>query len=204
MARQAASMMSGMSDEQLASMLAQSGMPGITPAMAKQAANMMRSMPPEQLAAMAQAQAGFGGGMPPSGSGSCVAATAAPTAAPAAAAAPAVSPAGASQEEQMRAAAEAMKQNPEMMKSAAAMLENMSEEQLRGMAAAMPGAAGMQVGGQPRREGHRGRRGLVTQFWRGSCTGPSACDGSWKVTLRAANPCMAVCAARHRSLTPPR
>ncbi|KAL4458511.1 hypothetical protein ABPG75_013376 [Micractinium tetrahymenae] len=147
MARQAATMMSAMSDEQLASMLAQSGVPGITPAMAKQAADMMRSMPPDQLAAMAQAQAGFPGGMPASTTvgSSGQAAVPAAAAAPAPPAVPAGPAAGGSQEEQMRAAAEAMKQNPEMMKSAASMLENMSEEQLRAMAAAMPGAAGMQV-----------------------------------------------------------
>lgn len=62
-----------------------------------------------------------------------------------AAAAMAAVPAGASQEEQMRAASEAIKQNPEMMKQAAAMMENMSEEQLASMASMMPGGQGMQI-----------------------------------------------------------
>lgn len=117
MARQAASAMAAMSDDQLASMLAQSGMPGVTPEMAKQAASMMRSMPPDQLAAMAQAQAAAGFPGAPAAGVPAAPAAAAPAApvAPAATATAGVVPAAAAggSPDQM---AEAMKQNPEMLK----------------------------------------------------------------------------------------
>ena len=117
MARQAASAMAAMSDDQLASMLAQSGMPGVTPEMAKQAASMMRSMPPDQLAAMAQAHAAAGfPGAPAAGVPAAPAAPApAAPVAPAATATAGVVPAAAAggSPDQM---AEAMKQNPEMLK----------------------------------------------------------------------------------------
>lgn len=200
MARQAASAMASMSDDQLAAMLAQSSMPGVTPDMAKQAAAMMRSMPPDQLAAMAQAQAAAGfpaaPGMPPMPAAPAAPAPSAGTAAvpagSAGAAVPAAAAAGGSPD-QMAAAAEAMKQNPEMLKQvgaaalkrvahafgfkpdacfaagmsrsivqagcltwsrppcrcthpqAASMMENMSEEQLRSMAAMMPGGAAVRL-----------------------------------------------------------
>ncbi|PSC71444.1 outer envelope 61-like [Micractinium conductrix] len=138
MARQAAAAMSAMSAEQIASMVAQSGMPGVTPEMAKQAAAMMRSMPPKQLSAMAQTQLGAGG----MGGGAAPASAAAVPPPAAALAGPAMPGMHAGD---MAAATEALQKDPAMMKQAASMLENMSEEQLRGMAAAMPGAAGMQI-----------------------------------------------------------
>ncbi len=111
--------MAAMSDDQLAAMLAQSGMPGVTPDMAKQAAAMMRSMPPDQLAAMAQAQAAAGfPGAPAAGAPAQPAAPAVSSAAGSlASAGPAAAAAGGSPD-QMAAAAEAMKQNPEMLKQA--------------------------------------------------------------------------------------
>ena len=122
MARQAASAMAAMSDDQLAAMLAQSGMPGVTPDIAKQAAAMMRSMPPDQLAAMAQAQAaaGFPGapaaGAPAQAAAPAVAAAGAVSASAAATSSAAAAAAAGGSPDQMAAAAEAMKQNPEMLK----------------------------------------------------------------------------------------
>ena len=113
MARQAASAMAAMSDDQLAAMLAHSGMPGVTPDMAKQAAAMMRSMPPDQLAAMAQAQAAAGFPGAPAGAPPVPAAPA-----PAAAAATEAAAAAGGGGDQMAAATEAMRQNPEMLKQA--------------------------------------------------------------------------------------
>ena len=120
-------MMAAMSDEELATALGQSGIPGLTPEMARFAADTMKSMPPEQLQAMASSAAARG----------------APGAAPAvgAAAAPAAASPSAQVLEQIR-------QDPGAIKSMAAMLENMPPEQLEAMAAAVPGApAGMKVCG---------------------------------------------------------
>lgn len=111
------------------------------------------SLPPEQLASMASmasAAGAPGAAFPvaqPAAPAAAAAAPAAAAAAPAAAAA-ALSGAAPGSEDQMRAASEALRQNPDMLKQAAAMMEGMSEEQLAAMAAAMPGGGGMQVRGQ--------------------------------------------------------
>lgn len=135
----------------------------------KMAARMMESMAPEDLERMAQMAGGMGGAGP--GAAAAAAAPGGGAAAPAAgsregggASAPSAAPSapfaitqemaaaaaagGGAPEDQMRAATEAMRQNPDMLKNIGRMMESMPPEQLEAMAASMPGAPpGMKVGG---------------------------------------------------------
>lgn len=114
--RQAASMMSSLSDEQLMAQLRAQGAqlpPGFTPAMARSAAAAMGSMSPEHIASMAEQAARVGVGS---------------QGAPATASAASV----------------AVPQDPETLRGAAAMLKGMDPATLEAMAGALPSGPGGQ------------------------------------------------------------
>jgi tetratricopeptide (TPR) repeat protein len=135
MVRKAAEMMQNMSDAEIAANMAMAGggMPGATPEMARAAAAMMKNMSTQEIKTMAE-QAASSGAFPPSAPGSSSFPSAMPGSMP-------QDPIAAA-----AAATEFMKQDPNMLKNAAKMMQNMPPEQLEAMAASMPGGGpGMKI-----------------------------------------------------------